>query len=383
MTSDRRLRVVFLMSKDPVLERGGDVEMTHLAMKIAAEEFDVSVICLSAESGSTTADLIDGGLPVTRIAKPVVSPLALVRDSLKTRRSLVHVRFDTAELRAAIDRSDADVFVAEHSYMAEAFLHSAQAGAKRFVVSTHVSESVVWRASRGLLGRLEGPRLVRDELRVARAADAVGMFDADEAEFYRANGVPTARWLDVTLPPGRRVDPSVTPPRLVFLGTRAWAPNQEAFERALELWPQIAEGIDDAELVVVGAKNADAGDRSYPRGVRDLGFVDDLQALLGTCRAMMAPIRVGGGVRVKLLEAASIGLPFVGTHAAVGSMQTVFGLTPSDDDDAFVAECRRMLSDPAAAAQVGTALYEANRLHWEQRRPQRSVQSLIHADTGT
>ncbi len=190
--------VALVMSKDPVLERGGDVELSRLLVALAADEFDVSVICLSSESGSVTADLVPGGIELTRVRKPAIAPHRLAMDVVRTRRSLVHARFDTPALRAAIDACTADVIVAEHSYMAESFLNSARRGSARFVVNTHVSESLVWMATRGLLGRLERPRLIRDELRVARAADAVGTFDADEAEFYRTSGVPGARWLDLT-----------------------------------------------------------------------------------------------------------------------------------------------------------------------------------------
>ncbi|MEU0495621.1 glycosyltransferase family 4 protein [Mycobacterium sp. NPDC006124] len=287
------------------------------------------------------------------------------------------MRFDTKALRAAIERCDADIFVAEHAYMAESFLESAHAGNRRLVVNTHVSEALVWRATRGALGLIEAPRLRRDELRVARAADAVGALDADEAEYYRSRGVANARWLDLTMPPGEQVDLSASSPRLVFLGTRSWPPNQEAFERALDLWPRIAEGIADAELVVVGPKAGGAKDVAYPHGVRDLGFVEDLDGLLSTCRAMMAPILTGGGVRVKLLEAASVGLPFIGSSLAVGSLGSVFAMQTFDGDGAFIAECRRLLKDRAAAVAAGNHLYESNRDHWLAHRPLMALESLI------
>lgn len=193
--------VVFLLSKDPVVEHGGDVALSRLFIELAAESHDVSVICLAAESGSVTADFVPGGVEVTRVPKPAVRPLGLLAAAVRSRRSLVHVRFDGDELVAAIEKANADVFVAEHSYMAESFLRSSLAGRRRLVVNTHVSEALVWGASRGLLGRVESKRLVRDELRAAMAADAVGTFDADEAEQYRLNGVRGARWFELTLPP--------------------------------------------------------------------------------------------------------------------------------------------------------------------------------------
>ena len=373
-------KTAFILSKDPVLEHTGDVALARMLMQLAADSSDVSAIALSPEPGTVTADLIPGGLPLERVHKPAVRPHRLLIDSLRRRRSLVHVRFDTDELVRAIDRSDADVFVAEHSYMAESFFRSKHFGRKRLVVNTNVSESLVWRASRGALGRIEEPRLIGDELRVARAADAVSTYDAEEAEYYRDNGVADARFMDITMPPGTQVDVATSPPRLVFMGTRDWPPNQEGFLRALELWPRISAGIPGAELCIIGAKKPGAADPVYPDGVRDLGFVDDLGAFLGTCRALIAPIRTGGGVRVKLLDTIRIGLPAVATTAAIGSLGPIFGLRPLDDDAAFIAECRRLLTDVPAAVDLGNQLFEINRQRWQDRLPHRAVADLLRGD---
>jgi glycosyltransferase involved in cell wall biosynthesis len=370
-------RATFLLSKDPVTERAGDVELGRLMMQLASDAYDVSAVCLSTEVGPAE---LPGGIAVTRIPKPKVRPVQLLADAVRKRRSLVHVRFDTAPLVAAIDAADSDVFVAEHSYMAESFLRSNKFRSAKLIVNTNVSEALVWRASRGTLGRLEAPRLRRDEVRIARTADAVGTYDEPEAEFYRANGVPRARWLDLTLPPVDPVDVSASPRRLVFMGLRDWPPNQEAFLYALRLWPRIAAGIDDAELCVIGKKKPGAADPVYPEGVRDLGFVEDLGEFLGTCRAMVAPIKTGGGVRVKILDSLRMGLPVVGTSAAIGDLGPLFGLETFDDDDGFVEECRRYLLDTKAAVAAADRLYEINKRRWEERRPHRAVEALLRAE---
>lgn len=378
MTVDKPT-VCFLLSKDPVADHGGDVELFRLFMELAAPQFEVSAICLSHEPPGT---LDCDGVPLVRVGKSGVQPVRLLLDVVRSGRSLVHARFDNDDLVAAIDAAGADIYVAEHSYMAESFLRSSRFGKSRFVVNTHVSESLVWRATRGVLGRLQVGRLLRDELRVALAADAVGTFDAEEAEFYRSRGVRDARWMDITLPPAQQVAVATTPRRLVLMGTRDWPPNQEAFEEALRLWPRIAEGIDGAELCVIGAKSSTAQEPQYPAGVRDLGFVDDLQAFLGTCRAMIAPIRTGGGVRVKILDAARMGLPVVGTTAAVGSLDELLGLGVFDGDAVFIEQCRKYLLDNTIAADAGEALYRLNQGYWLDRRPHKAVAELLGGRRG-
>lgn len=372
--------VVFLLSKDPLTERGGDLDTSRAVIRLAAESFDVSAICLSTEKpGQLTAQLGAVTVPLTRVPKPPVTRAKLLLAAAVTRRSIVHTRFDVEALLPAIESARADIVVAEHSYMAETFLRSSRYGLTPLVVNTINTESQVWRSTRGVVGKVLWRSILRDEVRVARAADAVGTYDADEAEFYRRQGVRSPRWIDLTSPPVTQLDISITPRRLVFLGTRDWPPNQEAFLEALRLWPQISAGIDGAELCVVGKKKPGAPDPVYPPGVHDLGFVEDLDEFLRTCRAMMAPIKTGGGVRTKILDAAGRGLPVVATSAAIGSLGPLFGLTACDSTAEFVAACRRHLLDVSAATTAGDALYRRNAQHWAADGPLHSVESLLRS----
>jgi hypothetical protein len=113
--------------------------------------------------------------------------------------------------------------------------------------------------------------------------------------------------------------------------------------------------------------------------VRDLGFVEDLPGFFKTCRALMAPIKTGGGVRVKILDSISKGLPVIGTSPAVGSLPRLFDLPTYDDEEQFIAECRRFLLDKDVAVKAGNELYEANRAHWESKKPHKSFEDLVRA----
>src|SRR6202035_813151 len=100
-------KVTFVLSKDPSTQQGGDIELSRVAMRLAAEAFDVSAICLSDDRpGFMITDVVEGDLPLTRVPKGPVQPARLLIDSLRKRRSLVHVRFDIDELLKAIENSD-------------------------------------------------------------------------------------------------------------------------------------------------------------------------------------------------------------------------------------------------------------------------------------
>lgn len=351
-----RERVAFLLGKDPALARGGDVTLFQLLRRIAEERYDTEVICLSEEPEHSEPGVL-------RVAKPDLRLPSLAARSLARRRSLVHTRFDVDGLRDAVERSAAHRYVAVHAYLAEPYLRSAGAAPEeRLLVSTEVSEAPVW-AARGVAGRLESRRLARDEERVLRAARGVASYDADEVAGHRAAGLPSV-WLPLTLPPAAPVDVAATPPRLVLLGNRHWGPNAQAARRMAELWPAVSAGIAGAELWLVGPR-PDA-DTVVGPGIVDHGEVPDVAPLLATCRALVAPVSVGGGVRVKVLEAAARGLPVVSTAAGIGSIEALLGIEACDGD-AFVERCREVLLDPGAAATAGAALHATNTRLWDER----------------
>lgn len=363
----------FLLAKDPTMDHGGDIAMSRLVMQLAEQSVTVRALCLSRSSEPSPDPT------VRRIAKPPLSIAALGLASLGSGRSIVHQRFDVPALRSAIDETETDLFVAEHNYMAESYLNSRQRDVTPIVLNTINSESLVFAATRGFAGRLEARRILADEVRTALAVRAVGTYDSDEAQFYRDRGADPVIWLDITLPPGQQTRVENTGRRLVFLGDRTWPPNHEAFVLLASWWPEISAGIEDAELVVIGKRDPAATYPAIPAGMRDLGFVDDLDAELGAGRALVAPVQTGGGVRVKLLDAASRGLPVVGTRAAIGAHARVLGVTPVDDKAAFVEKCREYLLDRAAATREGERLYDANAARWRAGIPHSRVEQWITA----
>ena len=365
--------VTFLLAKDPTTDHGGDIALSRLVMQLAAESMTVNSICLSRNSGAADDP------SVLRVAKPPVSLPRLALRSILERRSIVHTRFDVPELRAAIERATPDLFVAEHNYMVESFLRSSHRDRTPIVLNTVNSESLVFAATRGLGGRVEAPRIVADEVRTAKAVRSVGTYDTDEAQFYRDRGVNRVHWLDVTLPPAAQSPVGGSGTRLVFLGDRTWPPNHEAFVLLAQWWPEIARGIPGAELVVVGKRDPSAPYPVLPDGMVDIGFADDLDAVLGSSRALLAPVQTGGGVRVKLLEAASRGLPVVGTSAAIGAHAPVFGIDIVDSRRAFVERCREYLLDRAAAVAEGNRLFHTNAQRWADRIPHARIAEWLAA----
>jgi glycosyltransferase involved in cell wall biosynthesis len=128
-----------------------------------------------------------------------------------------------------------------------------------------------------------------------------------------ANGVDIAFFQPT---PGIAAEPG----SMVFAGGMDWFPNRAAIEwLAAELWPALAADNPARSVSVIG-RNPPAEIVALaardPR-VRALGFVDDVRPHISRSAAYICPIRVGGGTRLKILDALAMRRPLVST--AVGS----------------------------------------------------------------
>jgi glycosyltransferase involved in cell wall biosynthesis len=191
----------------------------------------------------------------------------------------------------------------------------------------------------------------------------VACLGEDDLERLRGAGVDRVRRLDLLLPPADRPARSERPRALFFGGRYRWPPNQYAFDRLLELWPGIASQVPGAELIVAGRPAARERRINDP-SVTVTGFVEDLDELLATSTVLLAPVPIGGGVRVKVLDAARHGLPVVGTPEAIGSIGEYLPVEPARSDEELRRRAIVLLSSAERARRAGEHLYEANRSLW-------------------
>ncbi len=149
--------------------------------------------------------------------------------------------------------------------------------------------------------------------------------------------------------------PDVSQNRTVlFIGTYGYRPNRDGAERLVtRIWPLIREQVPDARLLIAGkSPEAIPSFRNSPPGVTFTGFVADLDRLYAQSRVVACPLTVGGGTRIKLLEAASYAKPMVSSRIGAEGLAFVEGLEIllRDDDQSFADACVRLLRDDALCA---------------------------------
>ena len=104
-------------------------------------------------------------------------------------------------------------------------------------------------------------------------------------------------------------------PIFLYVGNFAWMENRDAVEYlVLTLWPKILERYKNATLRIVGKSLLDAlRIRIQGKNIAVLENVERIQDELQNATIMLAPIRIGGGTKYKILEAMASGLPVITT----------------------------------------------------------------------
>jgi glycosyltransferase involved in cell wall biosynthesis len=145
---------------------------------------------------------------------------------------------------------------------------------------------------------------------------------------------------------------------VVFFGALDYYPNADGIGWFLEaIWPELARRRPRARLVVLGRRPPASLLARRGERVDVPGFVDDLLPHLARAAAAIVPLRLGGGTRLKILEAMAAGVPVVSTSAGAEGIEASSGehLSVADDAGGFAREVERILGDPLLAHRLGAA----------------------------
>lgn len=170
-----------------------------------------------------------------------------------------------------------------------------------------------------LVAAIHGKRLRKEETRFFRAFDAIIPITAQD-EILMRNEVPDAKYY--TIPAGVDTEyyqPSTEPEKpnsILWIGGVNWLPNLDALEFfAKEILPLVVKVIPDATFDIVG-DNTDRLQHIVNSGVSAIklrGRVPDIRPYLARSAVMICPLRVGGGMRLKLLDFFAAGKAVVST----------------------------------------------------------------------
>ena len=163
----------------------------------------------------------------------------------------------------------------------------------------------------------------REEMSLIKQSDVtLVVSDAEVAEIAKEEPDARVEVLSNIHEPQCQVPPRKGRVGVMFVGGFQHPPNVDAVEFfALEIWPIYRDAVPDAEAFIIGSKMPDSLRRlGEKHGLTMLGFVPDLEFYYRQCVMAIAPLRYGAGVKGKVNQALSYGIPMVGTTMSVEGM---------------------------------------------------------------
>lgn len=274
-----------------------------------------------------------------------------------------------AAVRRQLEGTDHDLVQIEYVEMAHLVAGEPVVQPRLYVCheSLAVAAERQRRFARGVLGRVvagfRSAQAHRHEHRLVRGFDrVVALSQVDAAALQPAVRAPIAvvpSGVEVPAAPVPRAGADPGRPTLLFVGYFGHPPNVDAAQWLVhEILPRVRREVGEVvvRLVGRGAPPSLAGVHRED-DVEVAGFVPDLAAELARATVVALPLRTGGGLRGKLLEALAAGATVVATEVACEGVAVVAGehCEVAASADAFAAACVRCLRDADLRRRLGEA----------------------------
>jgi glycosyltransferase involved in cell wall biosynthesis len=140
----------------------------------------------------------------------------------------------------------------------------------------------------------------------------------------------------------------------LFVGNFRWIQNIDAAQFLLkDLWPQIHDVFPNAVLRIVG--------RDFPKkflpvssSIIIVPYVEDIRNELSACDIVLAPIRIGGGTKYKILEAMAMGRGVITTTKGVQGLPLIHKrhCLIADEIPQWIESIRYMVENPSECKKI-------------------------------
>jgi polysaccharide biosynthesis protein PslH len=368
----RRFRLLFLLPFPPRLHgRHGGANVTGQLISGLARRHDVAALYMTEaaeppveEELRSVCGLLEGVSSQwnpERLRSRLGAKVGLLRGIPTWASELAEPRFAAraAELAGAWRP---DIVQLEYPVMGQYLPALDECPAPRVLVDHEASVRDLRRFP-GRLGRvtaeLDKRAWRRFERRVIERVQAAVVFTDRGRRALEELGTATAV---VEIPFGTPVPDSPldpvggSPPAVLFVGNFTHPPNADAaLWLGTELFPPVRAAHPDSRLVIVGPSPGPEIRALAGEGVVVTGEVGDVTPYLEDAAVVAAPVRVGGGMRVKVLEALAAGKAVVATPVAVEGLEVAAGdqLEIAQTEDDFRRALSHLLSEEGARRALG------------------------------
>lgn len=368
------MRILYLSSRSPYPPNCGHALRTYNLIREAAKRHEISLVSyvLNGEEAESIHEMAGICREVIALPVPVnrsrTSLYAGLFRNLFSDRPFLADKYGTSlmtrTVRGLRDTGEFDLAHIDTLWMA---VHRSAVEGLPTVVADHNVEHLVLEKRAALespvarrFWQVQASRMRTFERRILRESTcAVAVSDADAEGLRRLE--PEARVF--TVPNG--VDTEFFTPEwnaeqrnaVVFVGNMDYQPNVDAVRYFVsDIWPLIRRQSPQTEFFVIGARPPAAVQKcSDTAGVRVLGFVDDVRPWLRECSVYVAPLRAGGGTKLKVLTAMACGAAIVSSPIGAEGIELENGreMWVEDSPQATADRVLALLTDSAERRRLG------------------------------
>ena len=270
-------------------------------------------------------------------------------------------------LRELLEAQDYDLVHIESIYLTPYVPLIRQHSSAKIILRAHNVEHLIWQrvaqsTRRGLkrwyLKHLS-LTLRAYELEHINDYDGIVCITRNDAEHFQNNGCRKPMSVIPFAVTHEDVEQLCAEPASLFhIGAMDWIPNHESIAWFLDkVWPVVHREVPQAHLYLAGRKMPTEWMDSSIEGVTVVGEVPDAMYFIGSKQINVVPLLCGSGIRVKIIEAMSVGKAVVTTTVGAQGIDYTDGenLLIANTPDEFASQIKHLVDDPDYCRQIGEA----------------------------
>ena len=194
-------------------------------------------------------------------------------------------------------------------------------------------------------------KLMRYELDTLNSVNGIFSISKDDTILFEKQGVRTPiSHIPVGLETKDK-DFTVLPNKFFHIGSMNWQPNVDAVNRLISILPEIIENNPDAKLHIAGSETDKLNTSSA--SISKDGFIEDVHDYAINKGVMVSPITSGSGVKIKVLEMLSYGVPVITTTKGSEGLESTSMIKIADSDEELVEAITVALKDKDGITRLG------------------------------
>lgn len=370
------MRILYLTNKPifPVID-GGCMAMHQLLECLIKNNYKIKHICLSTKKHPYSKTNYPGHINnlVDTESYEINTDIKIIPAAkhLLTRNSYNISRFDNQEIHKKIinelSKEKYTIIILESLFLSPYINTIKKISEAKIVVRTHNVEHKIWEQlslncknpiKKWYLKRLSED-LKKFEMQVLKDVDLVATISRQDADEFQKLGLKTPiEIIPVAMEQHENLF-NYSKRTIFFLGSMNWLPNIEAVNwLTKEILPAVRKKIPNLELHLAGSYMLDSFPTNQIDGVLNYGFVDDRIHFMQNNGILVLPIRSGSGVRIKLLEAMSLGVPVISTKAGALGISKNETIIFAETTDEFVKQIIELIQSDEKRIELGKNAYQ-------------------------